>query len=162
MKFIKRRKYTIMLLVVFGLLIFLGLQVKKVLMPDEGKASYGERLEGIENYPISDEVYNKIMEDYGKNENVKQITHHLQGKIVKFFITVDDKVSVKDAKSLGDKIITYFDENTLKYYSIQIYVQKKDEALNNFPIIGMKDPLSTNVSWTKDRDIVTESEDNEG
>lgn len=158
MKFIKRKKYTLILLVVFFLLVFLGLQVKKVLMPDEGKASYGERLEEIENYPISDDVYNKIMEEYGKNTNVKQIKHHLQGKILKFFITVDDKVSVKDAKGLGDKIITYFDEKTLSYYSIQIYIVKADKKLNNFPIIGMKDPLSTSVSWTKDREIVTESE----
>ena len=161
MKFIKRKKYTIILLLIFVLLVFLGVKVKEILMPDEGKASYGDRLEEIENYPISDEVYNKIMEEYGKNENVKQINHHLQGRIVKFFITVDDKVSVKDARSLGDKIITYFDEAILGYYSIQIYVQKADKTLNNFPIIGMKDPLSTSVSWTKDRDIVTESDKDE-
>ena len=127
MKFIKRKKYTLILLIIFFLLVFLGLQVKKVLMPDEGKASYGERLEEIESYPISDDVYNKIMEEYGKNTNVKQIKHHLQGKILKFFITVDDKVSVKDAKSLGDKITTYFDEKTLSYYSIQIYIVKADK-----------------------------------
>lgn len=162
MKFIKKRKYTIILLIIFVLLIFLGVKVKEVLMPDEGKASYGDRLEEVKNYPISDEVYNKITEEYSKNEKVKQITHYLQGKIIKFFITVDDEVSVKDAKSLGDKVITYFDETTLSYYSIQIYIQKADKALNNFPIIGMKDPLSTSVSWTKDRDIVTESDDNEG
>lgn len=161
MKFIKRRKYTIILLVLFGLLVFLGVKVKEVLMPDEAKASYGERLEDIDKYPISDEVYNKIQEEYDANDNVKQISHHLQGKIIKYFITVDDKVSVKDAKALGDKIITYFDETTLSYYSIQIYLTKTDEALNNFPIIGMKDPLSSSVSWTMDRDIVVESEDDE-
>lgn len=161
MKFIKRRKYTLILLIVFVLLVFLAVKVKEVLMPDEGRASYGDRLDERDNYPISDDIYNKITEDYSKDTNVKQITHNLNGKIIKFFVTVDDKVSIKDAKALGEKLITYFDENTLSYYSVQIYVLKADKALNNFPIIGMKDPLSTNISWTKDRDIVTESDTDE-
>lgn len=161
MKFIKRRKYTLILLIVFVLLVFLAVKVKEVLMPDEGRASYGDRLDERDNYPISDDIYNKITEDYGKDTNIKQITHNLSGKIIKFFITVDDKVSVKDAKALGEKLITYFDEATLSYYSVQVYVLKADKSLNNFPIIGMKDPLSTTISWTKDRDIVTESDTDE-
>ena len=161
MKFIKRRKYTIILLIVFVSLVFLAVKVKEILMPDEGKASYGERLEDMINYPISEDIYTKITEEYGKDTNVKQIKHQQSGKIVKFFITVDDKVSIKDAKALGDKLITYFDNTTLSYYSLQVYIVKTDKSLNNFPIIGMKDPISPTISWTKDRDIVTESDTDE-
>jgi len=161
MKFIKKKKYTLILLIIFLLLFVLVIKAKEVLMPDDGKATYGERLDGIEEYPISQEIFNTIKEEYGKNENVKQLTHELKGKILNFFITVDDKVSVKDAKEIGSKIITYFDEKTLKYYSIQIYLIKTDEKLNNFPIIGMKDPLSEIISWTKDREIVESDTDEE-
>ena len=41
------------------------------------------------------------------------------------------------------------------------YLIKDNEKLNNFPIIGMKHPDAKSISWTKDREIVTESEKNE-
>ena len=159
MKFIKRHRYTLILLLVFVLLVLLVVKIKDVLMTDEGKATYGDRLKNIENYPIDEGIYTKIKEDYGKNTSVKQINHQLRGKIINFFITVDDTLGIKDSKALGEKLVTYFDENTLKYYSIQIYLIKTDKALNNFPIIGMKDPLSETVSWTMDREIVESDSD---
>ena len=160
-KFIKRHRYTCVLVLIFILLVILGLKAKELLVPDEGKATYGERLKDINKHPISDEVYNKIDEEYAKDSNVKKITHHLQGKTLNFYITVDDKVSVKDAKTIGEKLLEYFDDDAKGYYSIQVYLIKEDSKLNNFPIIGMKHPDSKVISWTKDREIVTESEKNE-
>ena len=160
-KYIKRHRYTCILVLIFILIVILGLKVKDLLVPDEGKATYGDRLKDLSKYPISKDVYTKIEEDFKENTNVKKITNHLQGKTLNFYITFDDKVSVKDAKAIGEKLIDYFDEDQLGYYSIQIYLIKEDKALNNFPIIGMKHPDSKVVSWTKDREIVTESEQNE-
>ena len=159
-KFIKKHRYTCILLLVFILLIVLGLKVKQVLIPDEGKATYGERLKNAVNHPISNDIYRKIDEEYAKNDKVIKISHRVQGKIINYFITVGNEVSIKDAKSFGDKLITYFDEDILDYYSIQVYLIKEDEAKNDFPIIGMKHPLSKNISWTKDRKI-TVSDKNE-
>ncbi len=161
-KFIRKHRYTCILLLFFILIVILGIKVKEVLVPDEGKATYGERLKDISKYTISGEIYDKIDEEFKSNDKVTKITHRLQGKILNYYITVDDKVSVKDAKSFGDKILTYFDDELLGYYSVQIYLLKEDKSLNNFPIIGMKDPLSKSISWTKDREItVSESEKNE-
>lgn len=154
MKFIKSHRYTIILLLIFVLLVFLGLKVKEMIVPDEEKATYGERLKDIEDYPISDEVYASIDKKYGENKNVKKITHRLQGRIVNYFITVNDEVSIKDAKAIGNELVTNFDEKTLSYYSIQVFMLKDNAELNNFPIIGMKDPLSKVVVWGTDREIV--------
>ena len=159
-KFIKKHRYTCILLLIFILLVVLALKAREILIPDEGKAAYGERLKDVQKHPISNDIYRKIDEGYAKDDRVLKISHRVQGKIINYFITVEEKVSVKDAKSIGDKIITYFDEDILGYYSVQIYVTKEEAAENNFPIIGMKHPLSKNVSWTKDREK-TESENNE-
>lgn len=159
-KFIKRHRYTCILLLIFALIVFLGFKVKEILVPDEGKATYGERLKNIDKHPISDDIYNKIDEEYKANDKVSKITHRLQGKVLNFYITVDDKVSVKDAKAIGEKVITYFTEDILNYYSLQVYLIKEDESLNNFPMIGLKDPISKTMSWTKERSI-TESDENE-
>ena len=153
-RFIKRHRYTCILLLFFILIVILGLKVKEVLVPDEGKATYGERLKDISKYPISNEIYDKVDKEFKENDKIKKISHRLQGKILNYYLTIDDKMSVKDAKGLGDKLLTYFDEDLLSYYSIQIYLLKEDESLNNFPMIGLKDPLAKSISWTKERDIV--------
>lgn len=155
-KFIKRHRYTLILLLIFILLCILALKVKEVLVPDEGKATYGERLKDIGKHPISDDVYKKVLDEFEKDNTVVKIDHRLQGKVLNYYITVGDKVSVKDAKTKGEKVISLLDEDILGYYTVQIYLIKEDEALNNFPIIGLKDPLSKGISWTKDREIVVD------
>ena len=160
-RFLKRHRYTCILVFIFILLVVLGLKVKEILVPDEGKATYGDRLKNIEKHPISNDIYKKIDEALEKNSNVKKVSHRIQGKTLNYFITFNDKTSVKEAREIGDSLLEYFDEDTLGYYSIQFYLVKDDKALNNFPIIGMKHPESKKISWTKDREIVTESEKDE-
>ncbi len=160
-KFFKRNRYTCILLILFILFVVLGLKVKDILVPDDGKATYGERLKNIDKHPINNEVYTTIEENLKKNTNVSKVEHRIQGKTLIYYITFIDKTSVKDAKAIGEGILKSFDEDTLGYYSIQIYLLKDDAKLNNFPIIGMKHPESKTVSWTKDREIITESEKDE-
>ena len=160
-KFIKRHRYTCILVFIFALLVILGLKVKEILIPDEGKATYGERLRDINKHKISDETFQKIDELLKKNSNVKNVSHRIQGKTINYTINFDDKETVKDAKALGESILESFDEDTLSYYSIQVFLTKDNETLNNFPIIGMKHPESKTISWTKDREIIVESEDDE-
>ena len=160
-KFIKRHRYTCILVLIFILITILGFKVKDMLVPDEGKATYGDRLKDIGKHPLSKEDYEKVDADIKKNSGVTQVSHNLRGKTINYFITFDDKVSVKDAKSIGEKVLDSFSEDIKSYYSIQIYLVKDNEKLNDFPIIGMKNPKSKSVSWTKDRELVTESEKNE-
>ena len=134
-KFIKKYRYTLILLLVFVLLCVLALKVKE------------------------DDVYSKILEEFEKDDKVLKIDHRLQGKILNYYITVDDKLSVKDAKGKGEKVISLLDDDILSYYSVQLYLIKNDETLNNFPIIGLKDPLSKTISWTKDREIVVANDE---
>lgn len=159
-KFLKKHRYTCILLLIFILIVVLGFKVKDILVPDEGKATYGERLKDIDNHPIDKTIYDKIEEEFAKNTKVLDISHRVQGKIINYILTVNDDMSIKDAKALGDKIVSHFDEETLSYYSLQVYVKKNDASKNNFPIVGYKDPLSKSISWSKDREI-TKSDENE-
>ena len=160
-KFLKRNRSTIILLFVFILFVAFGVIVKDIFVPDDGKATYGERLKNIEKHPITDEVYIKIDDALTKNSSVTKVTHRVQGKTLNYYITFTDKTSVKDAKTVGESMLKEFDEDTLSYYSLQIYLIKEDEKLNNFPIMGMKHPDAKTISWTKDREIVVESEKDE-
>ena len=158
MKFIKRYRYTIILVLVFVLFLCLGLKVKEILMPDDQKAAYGDRLNEIDDHIIDESLYVKIKSEMTKLDNVDNLSYRVQGKIINFIVTVSDNTKIDDAKKVGEKIITYFEEDDVKYYTFQIYINKKDASLNNFPIIGAKNPLKEQIVWTQDREISKEEE----
>ena len=161
MKFVKKHRYTIILVLVFILLLCLGVKVKEILMPNDKKEAYGNRLSELEEHRIEDSLYTKIKSEVEALETVEEITYREQGKIINFIVTISDKVSIGDAKKVGEKIVTYFSEDDIAYYTFQIYIKKKDASLNNFPIIGAKNPLTKEIIWTQDREITKEDETNE-
>lgn len=157
MDFIKKHRYTLLIILIFILLVFLGVKLKGVLMPDDNKELYGNRLDDLPNHKIDDDLFVKIKSEMEGKKTVTSLSYRLQGKIYDFTMVVSDDVSLKDAKALGEDIIKYFQEDALNYYTFQIYIMKNDEKLNNFPIIGLKSPKSSSLVWTRDRSI-TESE----
>ena len=154
MNFIKRYRYTIILILIFILLVCLGVKIKDILIPDDQKASYGNRLEALSEHEIEESLYTKIKTELGKKDNVNKITHRRQGKVINFIVNVSNETDLKTAKSIGEEIVKYFSEEDVKYYTFQIYMNKDDEKLNDFPIIGAKNPLSEDIDWTQDRKIV--------
>lgn len=153
MKFIKERKYTVIFTIIFILILIIGLKAYDLFVPVEGTPVYGERLKDQNKHKIESTVLDKFKEANASNTKLKETTYRVSGRVLNIFLVVDDGMSINDAKTLGNSVITNLTEDILGYYSVQIFVSKTDEAQNNFPIIGLKDPLSQNVVWTKDRAI---------
>ena len=161
MKFIKKNKFTIMAIIIFIALVVLGVKVKELLVPDEGKAVYGDRLDGINNHPLADSLFADIEDKVKENESVLNFAHQVHGKIINLMITVKDEVSIEDAKKLANSLVAEFKDDELDFYSLQVYVLKENEELNNFPIIGYKDTETSELVFTKDRDITKSEETDE-
>ena len=153
MNFIKKNKFTIIAIILFILLVVVGVEVKNFLVPDEGKAVYGDRLDGIKDHPVSDDTLNGIATSLKENEKVVEVSSKLHGKIINIIITVTADVSVNDAKTLASSVSAMFKDSELSFYSLQVYVKKEDASLNNFPIIGYQDAGSKSMLFTKDREI---------
>ena len=160
MKYVRKNKYAIIAIIVLIVLIIIGGQIKKIFMPDEGKAVYGSRLDGINDHKLSDELFSNIESKLKEDENILSVEHKVHGKIINLIITVNDDMIINDAKSLANSTISLFENNELSYYSLQVYVKKNNESLNNFPIIGYKGTSATELVFTKDRDI-TETQGDE-
>ena len=160
MKFLNRNKLVIAVVIMFLVLVVLVATLKNILVPDEGKAAYGDRLDGIENYQIGNEVYESIETKLKENTKVTEVTHQLHGKIINLIITVSDDVSVSDAKKIANSTVPMFSEDDLSFYTLQVYVKKDNPELNNFPIIGYKGTKTKELVFTKDREI-TKEEDKE-
>ena len=66
-----------------------------------------------------------------------------------------------DAKKIGSYVLEKVSDEIKKDYDIQVYISKNNKDLNNFPIIGNKHVDNEEISWSKDREIITSSEGEE-
>ena len=161
MKFIRRNKFTIVAIIVLILLAIGVFEVKKIFVPDEGKAAYGARLDEIEKHKLSEDLFKNIEAKLKENERVLKVEHKVHGKIINLIITVHDDMSRDEARNIANSTIALFESEELTYYSLQVYMKKDNSDLNDFPIIGYKGTDSTALSFSKDREIVNKETSNE-
>lgn len=157
MEYIKKNKLTTLVIVIFVVVVLIGAYLYNLLFTSGRRQAYGNRLDGIEAVEITDKQYEEIKDKLTSNDNVTSVTTDLKGKIANIIITVKDEVTKDDAKSIAATSLEKFDAEQLKFYDIQIFVKKDNEALNDFPIIGYKQNGKDGLTWTKDRQV-TENE----
>lgn len=148
MKFIKKHISTIVGIIVF-ILVLVGIYaVKEIFFPNESKAIYGNRLEGIEKVKITEETKTKIKEKL--QEKTSSVTVRIAGRIVYITMKTNDGVTLEEAKGLGNSVLEEFTEEQKTYYDIQVLIENETNE-SQFPIIGYKHHAKTAIVWTKDR-----------
>ena len=155
-KILKDNVFTIFVIVISIIGMFVLSYMKKVYWDNNNQAAYGERIEDVKNHVIDDGMIKKIEENIEDLEGVSSVKYDLEGRIINLTITVENSVTVKNAKKLDSSILNNFDEDQLSYYSIQIYFVKDDSSFDDFPIMGYKHYSSNDVSWTKDREAASD------
>lgn len=155
-KILKDNIFTIFVIVIFIIGMFVLSYMKKVYWDNNNQAAYGERVEDVKNHLIDDDMIEKITGNIEDLEGVSSVKYDLEGRIINLTITVENSVTVKNAKKLDSSILNNFDEDQLSYYSIQIYFVKDDSSFDDFPIMGYKHYSSNDVSWTKDREAASD------
>lgn len=149
-KFIKNNK--IMTIAFICCIIFVALVyfIKLNFFPNESKALYGDRLDGIEEVEITSKEQNKIESSLKDKDEVKDVSCSTQGRILNTIITIKDDVELDSAKALAQTIIENLDEDQISYYDIQVFINKNNDD-TRFPIIGYKHQDKDEFNWTKDR-----------
>ena len=157
MKYIKKNKLTVFIIAIFVVVVIVGAYLYNLLFGSGRQEAYGNRLEGIEKVEITKDQYDNIKSKLESDAGVSSVSTSLQGKIVNIIMTVNDDITKEAAKIVAATALSEFDEEQLKFYDIQIFVKKDNEALNDFPIIGYKQNGKEGLSWSKDRQV-TENE----
>ena len=147
MNFLKRNKKLLVVITVFFVVLVAGVQLKNILYPGGG-AIYGNRLDGIEDVKLAENLDNQIQEKL--KDIVSKVEVRLSGRIVNITMTVNGDISASVAKTNSKKILELFAEKQLNYYDIQVFL-KKDTDATDFPIIGYKHQNKDTFTWTKDR-----------
>ncbi len=150
MEFVRKNKYTIIVVIIFILLIIVGICIKNTFFPNLGKALYGDRLDGIEEVEIKDQKLEQVIGTFQDKDFVEEATQDVKGKLVTFVVTVKDDVEVSTAKGLTTVLKEGFDEEQLAFYDFQLMIKKNGQD-EKFPIIGYKHHSSSDFTFTKDR-----------
>ena len=107
--------------VLLGILVIcflaIGILFYRYFYAGTSSSKYGERLDGIENYPLGDKFEENIKEVYKGNSSVGDVTVTVEGKII--YITIDFKESVKvaTAKDLAIKSLDTIEVYTTNYFT---------------------------------------------
>ena len=150
MSFIRKNKFVIIAIAVFLILVIIAFQVVNMFFPEEGKALYGDRLEGIEEVELSDKKISSMSSAIEDDAAVKEASVSVAGKIVEVIITVQDDTTVDTAKGLNAIVLEQLEDDEKGLTRDLVFV-KKDTDAADFPIIGYKHHAKDSFSWTKNR-----------
>ena len=139
------------ILVVILLVCFLliGFLFYKYFYSGISTSKYGDtRLEGIENYPLSENLESEINELYKEEKSVNKVKVDVEGRIIYIIVDFKESIKVDSAKSIATKALDKIGEENLKFYEVQYILTYSGEEENaNYPVLGSKNANSLKVVW---------------
>ena len=121
---------------------------KKCFLPKWFNAIYGDRLDGIDEVKVNT---GKIADKVNENEVVKEAKVKINGKIINVLITINDEVSLEDAKTLTAPVLEALSKKQKEFYDVEVMIDKDGDS-TQFPIIGYKHHSKKDFVFTKDRE----------
>ena len=107
--FVKKHKIALIVVsVCIVLIILLYFAIKNTFFANMSKSKYGNRLDGIEKYPIENSLVTDISNGLKENEIINSVSYDLEGRIINFTIEIKDEVELATAKEAATKVLEYF------------------------------------------------------
>ncbi len=149
---VRRNQDNRVLWVLLGILgvcfLAIGILFYRYFYAGTSSSKYGERLDGIENYPLSKTLEKDIQDLYKNNTEIDKVTVTNEGKIVYITINFTKSIKVATAEDLAIKSLDKVGEKNLTYYDVQyILTYSGTEENTNFPVFGSKSASSLKVVW---------------
>ena len=152
----KNKQDNTMLWILIGILvvcfIMIGFLFYKYFYSGISTSKYGEnRLEGIENYKLSDTLNDDIAAIYKDEKTIDKSIVHVEGRIVYINLLFKSVPKVDAAKTLATKALDKIGEENINYYEVQytIMYSGEEENVEFQPIFGSKKVNSTKVVWSR-------------
>lgn len=138
--------------VLLGILVVcflaLGFGFYKYFYAGAGNNKYGDRLDDIDKYPLSDTLENDIKDTFKDDSEVNSVVVNVKGKVIYINIDFGKSIKVTQAQDIAVKSLDKIGENNLTYYDVHyILTYSGSEENNNFPVFGSKSSSSLKVVW---------------
>ncbi len=123
------------------------------------KSSYGDRLDGIEEVVISDDLKNSFLDKMKQDELIKSSNMHVQGKIVYITLEFNENVALVEAESKALAVLMDFEEKYLNFYDFHFTLKKTaTETSEGFLIMGAKNVNGVGLVWNNNTVVAPDSE----
>ena len=144
-KFLKKHYKMIVVALVLIIIVLLCVFVYKNIF----KSGISERLEGIENYTLTEKEISKIEEKFNELEVVSDIELKANYKIIKIFLNLTEDIEFEKVKKVSDEAISLFSEENLSFYDVEIFVDSEVEESETYPKIGYKYKTNSEFTWNR-------------
>lgn len=149
-KFLKKNKMTVIVIICCLALTIILFALKLTFFPNEAKAIYGDRLDGLSEAKIKNSDLEQIESNLKEKDGVEKISTSISGRILNVIIMVKDDVSLESVKSFPDEVDKALDDDQKKAYDVQVFIKKNKED-DKFPVIAYRHQGGDHYSFTKDR-----------
>lgn len=123
-----------------------------------GKDKYGNRLDGIENYQITDERQSSIKDKLVENTKVKTSSITITGRIIYIDISFETNVELVEAETIASELLNDFSDEEKSYYDFNITLkQDATSTSDGFLISGAHNKNGTGLIWNNNRQVTTDS-----
>ncbi len=144
--FIKKHKKTCIAAGIFILLLLIFFIVFFI-VPLFGNNKYGDRLDGIEDYKVSNNVVNDIKDAVSENDFVTKVDYHNEGRILNFIVTINGDTALDTAKGVSNDVLDGLSNKLKKYYDVEIFITTEEDS-EIYPVIGYHPKGAKEVSWS--------------
>lgn len=150
-RFYKENRVFVILMIIALICIFaIGGMALNYVIKSSTKDNYGNRLEGINDIPITEDMLKTIEENIKTNTKVKTVTINVHGKIVNFLVDFDKSTTVREAQAVAVKTLENFEEDYKNFYDLQfIYTRSESNSEDTtFPMFGYIKAENTTIKWS--------------
>jgi len=122
-----------------------------------GKSVYGDRLDGISEHTISDEVKNNYVDNLKTNETVMDVRFVVKGKIIYVNIDFKGDTPLVEAEGVAASSLANLNEDILGYYDIEFVIKSDDtENSEGFTILGARNVTGSGLVWNNNTPVESE------
>lgn len=147
----------VLLFILIACLIAISIVVITYFVGDSS-SKYGDRLEGIEDYPFDDDTQKDIIAQIKENEIVEDASIRLSGKTIYITITFVPATTLVEGQSVAMASLEYFSEDTLSFYDLEyMIVLEGTEDTDGFTLLGAKNVSGTGgIVWNNNTEVKEE------
>ncbi len=147
-KFWKENRVLFVLFVIILICLILVLGVFLKYFFGSSKTSYGNRLDGINEVEVTDDIKNNYISKMKEDELINDVTMKVHGKIIYISLYFKNEASLVEAQSKALASLTNFEDNYLAFYDISFTLKcDATESSEGFLIMGAKNANGSGLVW---------------
>lgn len=149
--------FVLFVIVLVCVFIIMGVVLKYFF--GSSKSSYGDRLDGIKEVEVTEEIQNNFLTSMKNDDLISDATIKAKGKIIYITLLFKDSVSLVEAQSKALASLMAFDQKYLDFYDFH-YTLKGNATENSegFLIMGAKNVNGSGLIWNNNTEVVKNEE----